>query len=118
MSVKQYWKGKSGNWYEFDVYPIGQEFNPVSGVYIFCRPIGDGRFKALYVGETDTFHDRLYTGLKDHHGFKRATVYGVTHVAVRLVATANRLIVETDLRHGLNPPCNKQPVPTVPAAIR
>lgn len=111
MALKQYWTGKAGGTYEFDVYLIGQEFNPVSGVYIFCRPIGDGRFEALYVGETDSFNDRLNTRLEHHHGFKRAIPYGATHVAVRLVASADCLSVETDLRHGLNPVCNAQSVP-------
>jgi len=112
MPVKQYWAGNSGTTYEFDVYPIGQEFNPASGVYIFCRHIGDGRFEALYVGETNSFNDRLNAGLKDHDGFKRAIPNGATHVAVRLVASADRLSVETDLRHRLNPICNRQNVPS------
>lgn len=110
MSVKQYWTGKSGTSYEFNVYPIGQEFRPVSGVYIFCIPIGGGRFKALYVGETQSFNDRLNTGRMNHDGFKRARALNASHVAVRLVGAANRMIVETDLRHGLNPVCNRQPV--------
>jgi hypothetical protein len=118
MSVKQYWKGKSGVVYEFDVYPIGQEFRPVSGVYIFCIPIGDGRFRALYVGETKSFNDRLNTGLVNHDGYKRARAFKATHVAARVVASANRLIVETDLRHGLNPVCNRQAVPSLLSTVR
>lgn len=111
MSDKQYWTGRSGVVYEFDVYPIGQEFRPVSGVYIFCVPIGEGRFKALYVGETQSFNERLNTGRMNHDGFKRARAFNASHVAVRLVGAANRTVVETDLRHGLNPVCNRQPTP-------
>lgn len=112
MHIKQYWIGKSGISYEFEVYPIGQEFLPFSGVYIFCRHAGDWRFEALYVGETNDFHDRLNTGLVHHDGFKRARANGATHVAVRRVAVSDCLTVETDLRHGLNPICNRQPVPS------
>lgn len=64
---------------------------------------GDWRFEALYVGETNDFHDRLNTGLVHHDGFKRARANGATHVAVRRVAVSDCLTVETDLRHGLNP---------------
>jgi hypothetical protein len=118
MSIKQYWTGKSGVQYEFDVYPIGQEFRPVSGVYILCRPLGDGRFEALYVGETESFHDRLNTGLMNHDGYKRACSYSATHVAARCVPTADCLRVETDLRHGLNPVCNSQSIPSLMDLLR
>ena len=33
------WYGKGATPYTFECYPDGQEFNPVSGVYIFCRSI-------------------------------------------------------------------------------
>ena len=105
------WTGSSRTQYQFELYKIGQEFNPVSGVYIFCRETSPGSWQALYVGETQSLKDRLNTGVSNHDGFKCASRSGATHVAVRQVSgEANRLRVETDLRHGINPVCNKQPV--------
>ncbi len=101
--------GKSGQLYTFEAYPIGIDFKPISGVYIFCREVATSEWEALYVGEAQSFHDRLYTGLSGHDGFKRASRVGATHVAAMPVnGKTNRLRVETDLRHGLNPQCNLQ----------
>ncbi len=105
------WTGISGNPYQFEVYAWGQEFNPVSGVYILCRLVGPGRYEALYVGEAKSLHDRLNTGLHDHDGAKRAIRERATHIAVlRTYDDTYRLGVETDLRHGLDPICNRQGV--------
>lgn len=109
------WNGQSGTQYKFEVYPIGQEFKPLSGVYVFCRPGKPGFLEALYVGETQSFYDRLNTGLRNHDGFKSAQRAGATHVAVMQVANApQRLRIETDLRHGLNPVCNRQGIGITP----
>lgn len=106
------WPGKSGKKYQFEIYAVGQEFNPVSGVYIFCRIVGPDTFEALYVGETQSLHDRLNTGLMNHDGFKRASKLGASFIGVmRADGYANRLGIETDLRHGIDPICNRQEVP-------
>jgi len=111
MAITVNWSGKSGTSYAFELYKLGQEFNPVSGVYVFCRETSPGSWQALYVGETQSLHDRLNTGIANHDGFKCASRNGATHIAVRVVSgEANRLRVETDLRHGINPVCNKQSV--------
>ena len=110
------WAGKSGSVYAFELFPIGTEFNPVSAVYILCRPAPSlgitRRMEALYVGETESLHDRLNSGLIQHDGLKRATQAGATYVGVyRTEGTANRARIETDLRHALNPSCNAEAVP-------
>jgi hypothetical protein len=105
------WHGKSGTAYLFELYSIGQKFNPVSGVYVFCNFSGLATLQALYVGETYSFQDRLNIGISQHDGFKRANALGATHIAVMAASEeANRLRIETDLRHGLNPSCNAQGV--------
>lgn len=104
------WRGRSGTSYTFECFPYPQEFNAVSGVYIFCRPVPAG-WEALYVGEAQDLKQRLNTGILGHDGHKRAMRAGMTHVAAMAVAgDSERLRVETDLRHGLNPSCNMQPV--------
>ena len=109
LSVK--WYGASGRSYNFEVYPLGTDFYPLSGVYIFCRQIASGNWEALYVGETQSFKQRLNTGINSHDGFLRSLRVGATHVAVLPVTgDSQRLGVETDLRHGLKPSANAQNV--------
>lgn len=106
------WIGKSGQKYTFELYVKGTEFKPLSGLYIFCRPLGTSQFEALYVGETQSLYDRINTNPLGHDGFKRASGIGFTHIAVlQCAGDAQRLAIETDLRHGLNPVCNAQNVP-------
>lgn len=108
------WAGKSGTAYQFELYQLGQLFNPVSGVYIFCRPFGLVGYTALYVGETQSFYDRLNAGGAAHDGLVRASRLGATHVAVmRTDDQSYRLGVETDLRHGLDPECNRQGIKSI-----
>lgn len=113
------WPGASGTKYQTEVFPIGTTFNPVSGVYIVCKAATAGLWTALYVGEAQSLYDRLNAGVSAHDGYKRATRSGATHIAVmRTRSDAERLRVETDLRHGLNPPCNKQGAPSLLGSIR
>lgn len=105
------WKGASHKSYTFTAYPDGQQFNPISGVYIFCKSLPSGNWEALYVGETQSFHDRLNIGIGSHDGYARAKKIGMTHIAAMVVSgDTQRLSVETDLRHGLNPSANAQGV--------
>ena len=103
------WRGASGQSYTFKTYPDGTAFNPVSGVYIFCKQGASRTWKALYVGETHSLEQRLNTGSSSHDGYARASRLGMTHIAALVVTVdAERLRIETDLRHGLNPPANAQ----------
>jgi excinuclease UvrABC nuclease subunit len=111
MALKITWRGASGKSYTFETYPIGTRFNPMSGVYIFCREIISGSWEALYVGETQSLEQRLNAGIRSHDGYVRALQAGATHIAAIVVAgDAERLGIETDLRHGLNPSANAQSV--------
>jgi hypothetical protein len=105
--------GKSGRPYTFDMFLVGTQFNRVSGVYIACRQLLSGQFEALYVGEAQSLYDRLNAGAANHDGLKCAASRGMTHIGAFVVnGGAERLRIETDLRHGLNPSCNRQSVPT------
>ncbi|MDQ0313667.1 hypothetical protein J2S73_000104 [Amorphus orientalis] len=106
------WPGASGTSYRTELFPIGTQFNAVSGVYILCASTSPDRWTALYVGETQSLYDRLNANPGAHDGIVCASGCGATHIAVmRADGDALRLLVETDLRHSLNPPCNKQSVP-------
>ena len=66
------WRGKSGTSYTFYFYPDGQQFDPVSGVYIFCRLALGGTWEALYVGEAQDLKQRINAGVSGHEGYRRA----------------------------------------------
>ena len=56
--------GKSGEAYQFEVYPIGTEFKNLGGVYIFTnRKVDHERNEIihtlLYIGITDSFSHRI-----------------------------------------------------------
>lgn len=106
------WTGISGWIYDFEVFPKNVEFNPVSGVYILCRQAGSilaPRLEALYVGETESLHNRLNAGATNHNGLKSSRQAGMTHIAVhRCEGATERLRIETDLRHALDPVFNRQ----------
>lgn len=102
--------GASGSTYSLELYPIGAQFNKVSGVYVFVKAATNGKWDALYVGEAGDLNQRLNTALKFHQTWPRIQATGGTHVAAMAVTggVQERLRVETDLRHGLNPPLNLQ----------
>ena len=117
MAVEVTWRGASANSHTFSIFPDGQKFNPVPGVYVFCRPLSNGNWEAFYVGETASFEQRLNTGISNHEGYQRAQPMGMTHIGVMVVPGEEaRLWIETDLRHGLNPPANAQSNPLGGAA--
>lgn len=111
MALNVTWHGASKTPYTFEVYPDGTAFNPVSAVYILCREVSPGSWEALYVGETQSLQQRLTIGAMNHDGYRRAKLAGMTHIAVHVVnGETQRLRIETDLRHGLNPVANRQGV--------
>lgn len=104
-----YWRGQSGVEYEFYNHPIFTAFSNWPGVYVFSR-LHNGLLHSVYVGETHDFGTRVADKLFEHHAWGRIKRLGATHVSVRNVpgGKAERLRVELDLIHGLNPPANRQ----------
>ncbi|MEX0306031.1 MAG: hypothetical protein AB3N12_01480 [Ruegeria sp.] len=111
MADQVVWYGATKTPYYFELYPAGTAFNAVSGVYVLCRQIPSGSWEALYVGETQSFHQRLNAGIGNHDGYRRAKLAGMTHIAALCVnGETERLRIETDLRHSLDPVANRQNV--------
>jgi hypothetical protein len=104
------WAGASGVKYSFHLYPIGQVFYAVPGIYIFCKLTPSGMWQQIYVGETDNLWRRITNELSSHHQWDAVIAHGATHICALRVESgdAERVRIETDLRHGLNPPCNRQ----------
>lgn len=112
MTTYADWPGAGLATYRFHLYSMPVEFLPLGGVYVICRVITAHDVAPLYVGQTDNLHDRLNAGAMDHEGLERALLEGATHISALVVHDATeRIRIETELRHRLNPPCNKQPVP-------
>jgi hypothetical protein len=110
MSIIVRWQGRPGRVYSFDTYPLGTRFQPFSGVYMACAFRHGTGWTALYVGEAESFQDRLNTDLAGHDGLGRALRGGATHIGMLIVSgETNRQAIEAELRHILKPPYNAQP---------
>jgi hypothetical protein len=109
--IKLTWSGQYGQAYAFEVFPAGTRFNPLSGLYVFCGQKSDGMWYVQYAGETEDFEARLSNCRTTHHAWPLAAGHGSTHVGVLVMngPRSNRLQAETDLRHSLRPPANRQP---------
>jgi hypothetical protein len=106
-----YWPGYNGRRITFHLYdPSRTTFNAVPGVYIVCKQAPNGDWHAIYVGECESFNERLANGLASHHRLQCMQQHGGTHVCTLVVSGSRqtRLDLETELRSTLNPPCNRQ----------
>ena len=81
-------------YYEFTIYQHGTSWNDVVGVYIFCGVNPQNQWVALYVGQTDSFRNRI----PSHEQWTPALRLGATHVHARVVPqAATRDAIEQEL---------------------
>lgn len=71
------WEGKSGAPYTYDLVPIGSTLPTAAGNYVVCRRNDNGRYSAVYVGETSDLSERL----DDHHKANCFKQHRATHVS-------------------------------------
>jgi hypothetical protein len=106
------WTGASGTKYTLYLYPIGNGYKVVQGVYIFCKLGTDRRWQPVYIGEAADLNDRLNANLKQHHRWACITQNGATHICAISTEGSTpqqRLNIEADLRQGHpNSICNQQ----------
>ena len=96
------WTGKSGKTYSYTVYGIGTDWHDVGGNYIFAKLVS-GRWAAVYIGETQSFKDRL----PNHEQLPCVRRNGGTHIHAHINSDAQaRLNEEADLLGNNQPPCN------------
>ena len=100
-------EGKSGNKYEFEVYPRVTAFNPVGAVYLVTKRTkksdGTGTHEFLYVGETGD----LRTRFDSHHKEDCFDEKGGNCICIhRDGSEKSRLAKESDLLEARNWPCN------------
>lgn len=100
--------GLSGTHYKFQLYPAGTHFREMPGLYIFARPVANGGWHVLYVGQTHDLQNRVGSCLHTHHQFAAAKAKGITHVGALLFPGRedDRLRAESDLIAGLRPELN------------
>ncbi len=91
--------------YEFTVYTPSAPWNNVAGVYIFTGVNNLNQWVALYIGQTDSFRNRI----PSHDKWNPAVRLGATHIhamVAPLEATRDR--VEWELIQAYHPPLNAQ----------
>lgn len=100
------WPVGNGQSVEFIIYdPETVQWNSAAGLYIFAYSTGGGRWKALYVGQTEDFSSRI----PNHERWEEARRLGATHVHARVVPqAATRDVLERLLIENLQPPLNTQ----------
>ena len=94
------------NWggYKFIVYSPNTNWNDVAGVYIFAG-LKQGRWMPLYIGETESFSDRL----PNHERWAEAYRAGATHVHAMVVShEQQRKNIEAELIERYQPSLNMQ----------
>jgi hypothetical protein len=102
------WRGISGRWYNFSIYPINAIPSWITECnYIFARPRFDqaNTREPFYIGETGNT-DRF----KNHEKMAPALRLGASELHIHFLAKSRweRLDIETDLRHGHWTPLNEQ----------
>lgn len=104
------WIGLTGRKYTLETHPMPVLFRPLAGVYLFCKPANNGKWDAIYVGETDNFNRRLNDQFSTHNAIDRLQRCLPTHIGVlySIPDRSLRLHIESDLRNSLKPPCNMQ----------
>ena len=103
MADKCIWTGASGKTYEYEMHPIGTNWNDVPGNYIFARESSPGKWQAVYIGETDSLKHRL----PNHNELPCVRRNGGTHIHAHANQDSRaRLDEEADLLANNTTPCN------------
>ena len=89
--------------HDFIVYTPATTWNDVGGVYIFCGVNPENEWQAYYIGQADSFANRL----SSHDRWDEAVRLGATHVHAMVVEQeASRDIVEQALIELFQPELN------------
>ncbi len=97
------WTGKSGQTYQYWIYPIDTTFTAGPGNYIFAKETQPGTFRAIYIGETADLSERF----NSHHKMPCIVRNGATHIHAHANADQKaRLVEEQDLILNYQPVCN------------
>jgi predicted GIY-YIG superfamily endonuclease len=99
------WPLGNGSLIAFNIYASNTNWLQKSGLYIFSYLAANGRWTALYVGQTEDFSARL----PSHERLHEAVKLGATHIHTHVVPLqAERDRIEAALIAHLQPPMNIQ----------
>ena len=102
MAKNCIWTGDSGTEYEYKIYTIDTNWYDVPGNYIFAKETEPTSWTALYIGETESFKDRL----PNHEKLPCVKRYGGTHIHAHINEDNDaRLKEEADLKANNTTPC-------------
>jgi len=97
------WTGASGKKYEYKIHTIDADWNDVPGNYIFAKETSQRNWEAVYIGETESFKDRL----PNHNELPCIRRNGGTHIHAHVNQDSQaRLDEESDLLANIQTPCN------------
>ena len=89
--------------YDFTVYTPDTSWNDEAGVYMFTCLDYQGRWVPLYIGQADSFRNRI----PSHEQWNQAVRLGATHIHAMVVPlAANRDRVERELIQAYQPRLN------------
>ncbi len=104
MAESCMWKSASDRIYEYEIFPIDNDWDDVPGNYIFAKRSSHITWEAIYIGETESFKDRL----PNHNELECIRNNGCTHIHVHVNRESRaRLAEEADLLVNNKAPCNK-----------
>lgn len=97
--------GESGRIYDFRLFRIGDELPKRAGVYVFTKTKPDGKWGAIYFGETSDLSERF----DDHDAMACIVRNDATHLGIHPRVSANaRRDIEADLLASHQAPCNRR----------
>ncbi|MBB5035163.1 putative GIY-YIG superfamily endonuclease [Prosthecobacter vanneervenii] len=100
------WTGESGAKFKYWIHPIETNFTKSAGNYIFAKESSPGKWRPIYIGQTNDLSRRLGEHANDNTCIDRN---GATHIHAHTQADEEaRLAEEKDLIRKWNPPCNTQ----------
>ena len=103
MADKCIWTGASGKKYEYEIYLMDSTWNDVPGNYIFAKEVSPHKWQGVYIGETESFKDRL----PNHNELPCIKRNGGTHIHAHINSDSHaRLDEEKDLLSNNTTSCN------------
>lgn len=91
--------------YQFTVYTANTSWYDVGGIYIFCGLSPQNQWVALYIGQADSFRNRI----PSHEQWTPAVRLGATHIHALVVPqAAMRDAIEHQLIQACQPRLNVQ----------
>jgi hypothetical protein len=105
MIYRIIWRTSNFDGHHFTIHNPNANWSDTGGIYIFAKRNKDSTWKAIYIGQTHSFKERL----SNHPQWEDAVLMEVTHIHLLTIQQeATRLSVEKDLIQKYHPALNQQ----------